>query len=88
MDRQDVGEVFLKASTMRSSCRRMARARALMREAKFLRELSDIALVIVDAEAGRNRDLQVDAPPAYDTVRFQVRAGFDNRHQFRQLRCR
>jgi hypothetical protein len=68
--------------------RRMARARAHMREAEFLQELSNIALVIVDTEAGRNDALQVDPPPTHDAVGFPVRAGFDDRRQFGQLGCR
>ncbi len=59
-----------------------------MGKAQRLQKLSDIALVIVDAEAGRDHAAQVDAPPPNDAVGFQVRAAFDDPRQFLQLRGR
>src|SRR5260370_3287642 len=55
--------------------RRMARARAHMREAEALQEPSHMALVIVDTEAGRNDAQQVEPPPAHHAVGLPVRAG-------------
>ena len=64
---------------------RMARARAHMRESKPLEKLSDVALVKPDAEPLADDALEVDPTPAHDAVDPGVRAGFNNRRQFRQL---
>jgi len=66
----------------------MARAGADVGETQRLQKLSNIALVIVDAEAGQDHAAQVDATPSNDAVSFQVGAAFDDPRQFLQLRGR
>ena len=66
----------------------MARARADVGEAEPLQQRSDMAFVIVDAEALLDDALEIEAPPAHDAVDLSVGASFDDRRQFGLLRRR
>ena len=63
----------------------MARPRADVRKAELLEKLSDVAFVIVDAEALGDDALEVDPPPAHDAVDFSVGTGLDDRGELRLL---
>jgi hypothetical protein len=56
----------------------MAWPGAHVREAQLLQERRDMALMIVDAEAVLDDPLEVDAPPAHDTVNGRIGTGLDN----------
>jgi hypothetical protein len=51
----------------------MTRPRADMREAKLLQELSDTALVEVDAKPFGDDAFEVDPPPAHDPILLAIR---------------
>lgn len=65
--------------------RRMPGPGADVGEAKLLQELSDIALVEVDAEPLGNDPLEIDPTPAHDAVLLAVRTGLDDLRQPGQL---
>jgi len=60
----------------------MLRARAQSRKAEPVQQFPDIAGVVVHAEALLDDALQVDAPPANDTVNGTVRTLLHDRRQF------
>jgi hypothetical protein len=61
---------------------------AHVREAEFLEELSDVALMEVDAEPLRDDPLEVHPAPAHDAVFRSIRAGLDDDGELGQLRGR
>ena len=63
----------------------MARPRADVGEAELLQKLSDVALVIVDAEPLGDDALEVDPSPAHDAVLLAIRPGLDDRGELGQL---
>lgn len=66
------GQFFELLDDMGIPCR-MLRARAQSRKAEPVQQFPDIAGVVVHAEALLDDALQVDAPPANDTVNGTVR---------------
>ena len=56
----------------------MTRPRADMREAKLLQEVSDTALVEVDAKPFGDDAFEVDPPPAHDPILLAIRPGLDD----------
>ena len=63
----------------------MARPSADVGEAELLQQLSDIALVKVDAEPLGDDALEVDPPPAHDAVFLAIRASLDDLRELSQL---
>ena len=51
-------------------------------QAELLQQRSDMAFMIVDAEALVDDALKIDAPPAHDAVDLSVGASFDDRREF------
>lgn len=63
----------------------MLRTGADVGKAQFLQQRSDMAFVIIDAETFLDLALEIDAPPANDTVARRVGAGFHDLRQLGQL---
>ena len=62
--------------------RRVTRARAYVRKAKLLEQPADMAPVIGNAEALLDDMLEVDAPPAHDTIGGGIGTDLDDSGQF------
>jgi len=65
-----------------------ARPRRDVGKAKPLEKLSDIALVIIDAEPPDDDALKIDPAPPHDAVDFPVGAHLDDLGEFSQLNPR
>ena len=66
----------------------MTRPRAHMREAEFVQQRSDIALMKIDSETLLDNALKINAPPAYHAIYRKLRTRFDNGRKFRPLLSR